>query len=232
MAVLSPAVCLILPLFLCGCSRTHGKTALSGEPQGNPTPSQLTAWSWLPPSSAHAAELATIPAGAALALTIPKDHPISTHSEAPGGIDSQLNFVPTVKKSLIVDGGSLISQLGPVKKTAQWGDWGVVWSDAQHNSRAGWGYCLTAGDLILPRPAFEHPPGDRFAQNFFTIEPYGDHYVLLHFNPARGQRVCWLGSPFSGGPTAAWVGSKAEINGQILERHADGWYAGPWRMSN
>ena len=176
--------------------------------------------------------MAKIPPGTKLSLSIPETKPIKTHSEAPGGIDSELNFIPTAKKSLVVDGGALVSQLGPVTKTAQWGDWDEVWSDPLHKTRFGWGYCVTAGKVILPKDAFEHTPSDRYAQNALEIEAFGDQYVLVRVDSTRHHRLCWLEPSYGGGTTAGWIGSRAEVNGKVLERRADGWYQGRWRMSN
>lgn len=215
-----------------GCGRNDGAAGhpgeAAGEKQTNPAPIKLTEWSWLPASAANSAEVAAIPAGANLALFIPETQPRKTHSEAPGGIDENLNFVPTVRRSLVVDGGALVSKLGPITKNAHWGDWNEAWSDPSHKSRFGWGYCVTAGEVILPRSAFEHQPSNRYAQNAYEIQPFGDKFVLIRLDPAKAHRLCWLDG---GGTTAAWIGSKAEVNGNVLERRADGWYLGTLRMS-
>jgi len=100
LAQLARLVVYVLVFFFWGCSsQGNGKSFLSGllhRIHANRAPAQLSPWSWLPSSNAKAAELATIPPGAQLELSIPEKNPISTHSEAPGGIDSSLNFVPTV----------------------------------------------------------------------------------------------------------------------------------------
>lgn len=185
---------------LSGCS-PHGnqKSILSGGNEINSPPAQLTKWSWLPPSTAHAAEVATIPPGAKLALFVPATRPIRTHSDALGGIDSDLNFIPTGKNSLVVDGGALVSQLGPITKTAEWGGWDEFWSDAAHKSRFGWGYCVTAGEVVFSRKVFEHPPSNRYARNAFDIEAFGDQYVLVRVDSAKFQHLCWLEPSYGGG---------------------------------
>jgi hypothetical protein len=219
------AALIIAILLLCGCSHKANE-------QPERAPAQLSKWSWLPSSEAHAAEVGRIPQGAKYSLYIPEETPLKTHSEAPGGIDSYLNFVPTVKKSLVVDGGTLVSELGPVRKTAKWGDWAEVWKDSSRSVRVGWGYCVTSGEIMLPRSVFEAPPPDKFVQNAFEIEPFGDGNVLIRLDPAKGHRLCFFEGDNGKLATAGWVGSKAEVSGKVLERRADGWYSGALRMSN
>jgi len=219
---------IVVILVLCGCS---GK----GNLQSERAPTNLSKWSWLPPSDTHDPDLDKVPLGAEVRFYVPAEAPLTTHCVA-CKIDTNLNAVPTVKGSLVVDGGALVSQLGSISVTARWGDWDIVWADHARTARVGWGYCLTSGNIILPREVFENPPPDRFVQNAFQIEPFGLGNVLIGLDPAKGNRLCFLGNPPTAGsmgsPTAGWIGSKAEVNGRVLERKADGWYSGATRMSN
>ena len=91
---------------------------------------------------------------------------------------------------------------------------------------------MTAGELILPRSLFADPPTNIFVQNSFEIESFGDKYVLIHLDPAKSHRLCFLENDGAKIPTAGYIGSKAEVGGTILERKVDGWYRGTTRMSN
>lgn len=47
----------------------------------------------------------------------------------------------------------------------------------------------------------------------------------------RPDRLCFLRQRGRQIPTAGYMGTKAEGNGKILERKADGWYNGTARVS-
>jgi len=222
---------LTVSLLATGC----GKSSLSGT-SGQAAASKpviaLDEWSWLPPTTKHDAEVAQIPKDSTIEFSIPENEPLKTDSGGGwGGISDNGEFVPRDKKSYYVRGGALVSNVGPVKRKAEWGDWDFVYADADLKQHAGWGNALTSGELILPRKVFLDIPADKFVQNSFEIESFGDRFVLIRLDPAKGHRLVFLKSGGSQVPTAGYVGSKAEVGGKILERKLDGWYAGATRLS-
>jgi len=54
---------------------------------------------------------------------------------------------------------------------------------------------------------------------------------LIHLDPAKGHRLCFLMVGRIQLPTAGYIGTKAEVDSRVLERKADGWYLGSKRMS-
>jgi hypothetical protein len=192
----------------------------------------LDEWSWLPTTAAYDEEVSKIPKDAAISFTIPENEPVLTDSGGGwGGISSSGEFVPRDKKSYFVRGGALVSMVGPVKRKAKWGDWDFAYADADLKQHAGWGNALTSGEVILPRSQFLNIPADKFVQNSFEIESFGDRFVLIRLDPAKGHKLVFLKSGDSQIPTAGYIGSKAEVGGEILERKSDGWYAGTIRRS-
>lgn len=199
---------------------------------GSGAPSVLDKWSWLPASHAHDAEAARIPKDAVSSFFIPPDDPLTTGSEGGwGGIDTFGNFTPTDRKSYVVKGGSVVSQLGPVERKAKFGDWDVFYADAGRQKRAGWGNCLTSGEVLLPREAFADPAPDLYGQNSFAIETFGPTYLLIRLDPARKHKLCFLERGGGQALTAGILGSKADVGGRVLERRIDGWYDGDVRYS-
>lgn len=200
---------------------------------GTQAPAVLDKWSWLPVTHTHDAEAARIPRDAALSLFIPKDDPLEAGSDGGwGGIDTFGNFTPTDRKSYVVKGGSLVSKIGPIERRAKFGDWDVLYSDAARTQRAGWGNCLTSGEILVPRETFADPSADLYAQNSFAIETFGPTYLLVRLDPARKHKLCFLEQGGGQMLTAGVLGSKAEVGTRVLERRADGWYAGDVRFSN
>jgi hypothetical protein len=192
---------------------------------------KLDKWSWLPQTHQNDAAAAQIPQGATISFFIPENEPLDTKSNGWGGISSTGEFVPTDKKSYTVKGGALEATIGPIVKKAHWGDWGFVYADEAHSQKVGWGNSLTSGDLLLPKKVFLDPPADRFVQNSYEVEPFGNDYVVIHLDPAKGHRLCFM--KVNGGtfPTAGYLGSKAEVGGNVLTRKADGWYLGNRQVS-
>ena len=222
---------LTLALFAAGCSRSSGPEN-AGQGTVAKSAMQLDEWSWLPMTPTHDEEVSKIPKDAAINFSIPENEPVRTDSGGGwGGISSSGEFVPRDKKSYFVRGGALVSMVGPVKRKAKWGDWDFVYADADLKQHAGWGNALTSGELILPRNQFLNIPADKFVQNSFEIESFGDRFVLIRLDPAKGHKLVFLKSGDSQIPTAGYIGSKAEVGGEILERKSDGWYAGTTRRS-
>ncbi len=212
-----------------GCNRSA-----SGRP-GQPADAKvieakLDDWSWLPKSSKHEAEVAQIPKDAQFDLFIPKPEALTAKSLAWGWVDSSFNFTPAEKKSFSVLGGALVSRIGPLEKKANWGGWDFI-DDAAGTEHRGWGYSLTSGEILLPRSTFDSPPTNTSVKNSFEIEAFGDNYILIRLDPAKGHRLCFLKVGRLQLPTAGYIGTQAEVDGRILERRADGWYLGTKKMS-
>ena len=87
-----------------------------------------------------------------------------------------------------------MSKVGPVKRKAKWGDWDFVYAGADLKQRAGWGNALTSGELILPRNQFLNIPTDKFVQNSFEIESFGDRFVLIRLHLAKGNKLVFIKS--------------------------------------
>jgi hypothetical protein len=240
-------------IVLAGCGRsdsTTTKEAASPSAAATPTPAQpvgtkpaqsadtkvseqkLDMWPWLSKTSKHDAEVAQIPKNTQIEIFIPKDEPLNAESVGYGmKIDPYGNLTPIDKKSYIVKGGALVSKLGPIEKKAEWGDWDFVYEDASHTKKAGWGECLTSGEILLPRNWYGGVPTNFIVQNSYEIESFGDDYVLIHLDPTKGHRLCVFKSGVPHALTAGYIGSKAEVDGKTLERKADGWYSGTTRVS-
>lgn len=226
----------VLTMSVCGCgdrpapSAQNASTAPSAAP---PTvPVKLDKWSWLPRATTHDAAASSIPKDAAVSYRIPEEDPLDAKSEGGwGGIDADGNFVPTDKKSYVVKSGTLISSLGSIQKSAKFGDWDIVYADPERTKRFGWGHCLTSGEILMPRDAFTDPPADLFVKNSFEVETFGDDFVLIRLDPAKKHKLCFMKSGRADLSTVSYLGTNAEVGGQVLERKADGWYAGAKRVS-
>jgi hypothetical protein len=212
-------------LLLTGC-----KGSAPSNPSRQAADTKLDEWSWLPGSSKHEADVAQISKDAELELFIPKDDPLASKSVGWGKVGTAFNFIPTEKKSYVVSGGALVSKIGAIEKKAKWGDWDFV-QDAAHPQHVSWGHSLTSGEVLLPRAIFVSIPTDAVVQNSFEIEAFGDTYVLIRLDPAKGHRLCFLQVGRLQLPTAGYVGTKAEVDGKILERKTDGWYLSSKKMS-
>lgn len=222
---------LLLSLFTTGCSKSSGPGNLGQSAAPNPAIT-LNEWSWLPTTAKHNEEIAQIQKDFSISFSIPPNEPLKTDSGGGwGGVSATGEFVPKDKNSYFVRGGSLVSKVGPVERKAKWGDWDFVYTDAGLKQHAGWGNALTSGELILPRELFLNIPTDKFVQNSFEIESFGERFVLIRLDPAKGHKLVFLKLGDSQLPTAGYIGSKAEVGGKILERKADGWYSGTTRMS-
>jgi ankyrin repeat protein len=217
---------LAVSLFAPGCSKSSGSDHPSRSASRKPE-TRLDDWSWLPGTGKHDSEVALIPKDSPVQFSIPENEPLKTDSGGGwGGISSDGEFVPRDKKSYFVRGGALVSKVGPVERKAKWGDWDFVYSDAELKKHAAWGNALTSGELILPRIVFLNVPTNKFVQNSFEIESFGNRFVLIRLDPAKGHKLVFLKNGNSLIATAGYIGSKAEVGGKILERKPAGWYAG------
>jgi hypothetical protein len=230
MKQLTLGLSIALLLVGCGQSTSPGQSGQSAD--SKVSNQKLDKWSWLPKTTKHDAEVAQIPKGAEVGFSIPKDEPLDAESVDYGmKIDPYGNLTPIDKKSYIVKGGAFVSKLGPIEKKAKWGDWDFVYEDVSHTKKVGWGECLTSGEILLPRNWCEEAPTNFIVQNSFEIESFGEDYVLIHLDPTKGHRLCFIKSGGARAPTAGYIGSKAEVDGKTFERKADGWYSGTTRVS-
>jgi hypothetical protein len=212
-----------------GCNRSG--SVGSGHPaDAKGVEAKLDDWSWLPKSSKHETEVAQIPKDAQFDLFIPKAEALAAKSLGWGWVDSSFNFTPAEKKSYSVLGGALVSRIGRFEKKAKWGGWDFV-DDAAGTEHRGWGYSLTSGEILLPRSAFDSPPTNTSVKNSFEIEAFGDNYVLIRLDLAKGHRLCFLKVGRLQLPTAGYIGTRAEVEGRIFERRVGGWYLGAKKMS-
>jgi hypothetical protein len=215
--------------FLTGCNSTapghSGEASNAGIPE-----TKLDEWSWLSGPNKLDADLAQIPKDSDFEILIPKEDPLNSKSVGWGKINSLYNFIPTDEKSYVVLGGSLVTRIGSFEKKAKWGSWDFVY-DATDKEKTAWGPDLTSGEILLPRSAFLSSPADASVENSFEIEASGSYYVLLRLDPTKHHHLCFLNVGRFQIPTVGYIGSRAEMNGQVLERKADGWYFGASRMS-
>jgi len=148
----------------------------------------------------------------------------------PGGRvgDGQFLGVLPVPREFHVSPGRVITRAGPVEMTAEFDDWDYLW---QGDKPVGWMVALTSGRLVIPRwLLLEAQPGFR-TMNSFAVQDYGPHFILITLDRARKHRLGILQD--SGGTwriSAGTVGSKADVNGEIVVRQADGWYSNGQRV--
>jgi hypothetical protein len=221
------ALALTACLLLSGCGKSA--TPISSSQIVAPK-TKVDKWSWLPKTTKHDAALAQVPKDAEIDLTIPKDEPL----EAGGGlfkIDERGNPIMPDDDSYVVKGGALVSKLGAIEKKAMWGGWDFIYADSARTQKVAFGNSLTSGEVLLPRELLLDPPTNRIVQNAFEIESFGDKYVLIRLNQAKGHRLCFMQDGRAKIPTAGYIGSKAEVDGKVLERKADGWYSGTTKLS-
>ena len=220
---------LIIPSIFAGC----GKSSPSDQAKENTSPkankTQLDKWSWLPNNTKHDAELTQIPSDAKFRVYFPKDAPLDIKTGW-GKMTSNGEFMPSDKTDVTVKGGSFNSQIGPIEKNAKWGDWSFIYADASMKEPVAWGVCLTNGEIIIPKSYFQSPT-NYYVQNSFEIESFGESNVLIHIDPAKGHKLCFMKLSNGLPTTAGFIGTKAEVDGKIFERKADGWYLGATKMS-
>src|SRR5262249_39842236 len=146
----------------------------------------------------HAAEAAKLPGDAQIQLRISEQNPLVTKSNGWGRVDIYVDFLPwdqnakpLDKKIYTVVGGELITDFGPIQKTARFESWDFVpWKDASQPPR--WGHSLTHGEVILPDNSFSISPNDMTCDNYFEIERFGSNSVLLRMDRSRGHRLTWF----------------------------------------
>ena len=144
------------------------------------------------------------------------------------------NVSPKEKKDFQITGGSIITKLGAIEKRAKYGEIEFVYQDAALTQKSDrWAFCLTSGEIILPRSIFIDPPKDRFTPNSFSILPINEGYVLLSIDPAKSQRVCMLeNADGSAYPTVGFNGTTVAYANKQYERKSDGWYEGQNKVSD
>ncbi len=193
---------------------------------------------WLPTTSINDEVAARIPPNARLSFRTPKDDGLKIDTSGGGWGNAKIDTFgritiaePTDKKSYKVVGGSLVSTLGKVEKRAKYGDWEFAFEDAARSKKFGWGHCLTAGELLVPRSRIANPPLQVYSVDAFEATSFGKDYLLLKLDPGKSHRFCFVNGDQGGAiPTAGGPGTRIEVAGRVYERKADGWYLGAARM--
>jgi len=181
---------------------------------------------WPPRSHKNDQEASQIPADAKVGYNIPRSDPMT--QQGTGGIDTYGNFVP--REGFEITGGSLISTVGPVKRTAKFGSWAWVYKDAAKAKKHGWGPCLTSGEIIVAKSDLLSPAMQGLGDNRFEVEDLGDRYFIIRLDPAKGHRLCILRTPSGNVFTAGFQGTRVDCQGQVVQRRADGWYVGDEKL--
>ncbi|MBN1587625.1 MAG: hypothetical protein JW937_09415 [Candidatus Omnitrophica bacterium] len=200
----------VLAVFLVGCS---------GQPE---------TVSWPPATGVNDELAARIPEDAQLIGGIAEDDPLSQEGMSVLGADG--NFWPQ-KGEMRITGGSMRTQVGEFEKRAKFTDWDFVYKDKNQTEKLAWGATLTSGDLLLPVEFLTQAPEGIYAENRFEVQDFGDKFVLVHLDPAKGHRVCVLSGGSNMYPTIGAVGSVAELDGVAVTRREDGWYQGSRKVS-
>lgn len=194
--------------------------------------------SWLPTTSANDAVAAKIPPNARLSFRVPKDDPLKFDASGGGWGNAKIDTLgritptePTDKKSYKVTGGTLVSSLGAIEKRAKYGDWEFAFEDAARTKKVGWGYCLTAGELLLPRSMIANPPLQVYGVDAFEVTSFGKDYLLVKLDPKKAHRFCFVQRSQGGEfPSAGGPGTRIEVAGKLYERRVDGWYLGATKV--
>lgn len=79
---------------------------------------------------------------------------------------------------------------------------------------------------------FQGQPTDMYVENRYEAEDFGDRHILVRLDPTKSHRVCIVRSGSGFFPTVGFVGSKAELQGVVIERQKDGWYQGSRKIGN
>lgn len=203
----------------------HSLTSGTRGPVASAKDSPLDDSSWLPKNSRYSEEAGRIPEGAELVTMIPKDEPLSQKGTMKITENFELYPDPENRTAVSISGGALVSKVGEVEKKAIFRDWDFLYEDSAFTKpMTKWGPCLTSGQLLVERSAFTNSAEGVFARNFFVAESFGDRYVLITLDPAKGHRLCYLQSRGGHVFTGGLAGTRAEVDGRTLEKRADGWH--------
>jgi hypothetical protein len=200
---------LLLLLFsMTGCSKKEHSKSLT---------------EWPPRTGAHDAE-AALAADAELAMGFPEDSPLKTSiaqsTDGSGGFG-----LPDRRASKVT--GALESTLGPIKKRASFGGIGYIFTDERMSKPVSYSYLLTAGELLLSvEDLWKEAPPNAFVENRFEISDFGPRFVLLRLDPNKNHQLAIYAGDSGFVITASWPGTKADINGMVVDRKLDGWYVG------
>jgi hypothetical protein len=179
---------------------------------------------WPPRTGKHDNETRTLSKEAKVSCRISQNDPIQ--------YSGSKTLSPTVSGLMLpnddfkINGGTIISKLGDIEKTAKVTDWDFVYEDASLKNKINWGPCLTKGELILPLSLFENPPYKMYVNNFFEAEDYGEKHILIRLDATKNHRLFMVDQEL----TVGWVGTKISLNDKIIERHKDGWYYGKQKI--
>ncbi len=209
------SLCLIAALFGCNSSNPAEKQ--------DKAPAKAAAScdniSWPINTGRYDSLAATLPpVSGSLYGGIPKENPLKSKGNQVLGRDG--NFWPQEGKYFIT-GGVFFSQIGSLRKEAQFHNWMIYYQDSSRQKPAGWCPCLTQGELIFPRKGLSGK-SEHYFDNYYEATDLGDSLVLIRLDSTRGHRICVIDEGFY--PTPAYPGSRLETQGMVLQRKADGWY--------
>jgi hypothetical protein len=122
--------------------------------------------------------------------------------------------------------GTCTTSAGELKKTAKVTDFGFLWEDESKSKKVGWAYVVTEGELLVPVELFRKPPTRAYVENSYECEDFGDKYILVRLDPAKGHRLHIVDRGQGYWVTAGFVGTTAHVAGAALKRRQDGWYHG------
>lgn len=183
---------------------------------------------WPPESEKHNREASTLPADAELYCGYPSDDPLSVK----GGVEvlgPDGQFWPVEDRPGTIS-GSFITQIGDIEKRAKCTGIAFIYKNVTKEAKTAWGWYLTEGELLLPFSFFEEePPDNSYVENKYELEAFGKNHILIRIDPQKNHRVCIIDR--NSYPTVNFSGSKAEINGAVIERRQDGWYQGDTNIS-
>jgi len=201
-----------------------------------------------PKTGKYDKEAMQIAAGTKSKIEIPEGNPVIYDGieETMGG-----SFVPK-KGNFRVKSGQLKSGIGPLEKSADFTSWEYIYKDSTKKEIIGWGPCVTGGEVLVSNIFIKSVPADRYVENIFEAEDYGNDCTLIKLDPAKGHKLCLfldLRLPYSVNgleksvmdgklsgrcaedkspddiliSTAGYIGTKAEIQGVLYERKSKGW---------
>ena len=173
--------------------------------------------SWPPRSGRHDAAAASIPPDAKARITM--------YVEETGDriLGSDGRFWPVEGSSAE---GTCTTRAGEIEKTAKASRVGFVYADASKAKKVGYAVVLTEGEMIVPIELFAKPPKDRYVENSYACEDFGDRHLLIRLDPARGHGLHVIKTGGGWWVTAGFAGTRAEVEGVVLKRRLDGWYEG------
>jgi len=183
---------------------------------------------WPPQTGKNDSLFATIPSDAELNISIPEDDPINFSGTEELGSDGK--FLPR-KGSYFITGGSLVTELGQIKKIAKFNGWDYVYNDEKHKDIYHWGPCLVHGELLIPSKLFSNQTSDLFVNNYYECEDFGEKYILVKLDSTKNHKIVVISKRGGFMITVGLPGSKAQVENVIFQRKIDGWYVDENKVS-